>query len=137
MSTIFTRFSFFCFFIFVARVPRLKNSGYQFLGLILSEKSWVYLLATQLLLSGGLRSLVPAISGYLVGHTYNLDYCSMQTYRFPRFIEVRTSVYIALILFILLHIRIIGFIDLVLIFSYLVVHLGVHFLLFCFFFLFF
>lgn len=78
------------FFNFTARVPRLKSSGYQFLGLILSEKSWVYLLTSQLLLSGGIRSMVPALSGYFVGYLYDLDYCSMQTYRFPRFIEVRT-----------------------------------------------
>jgi hypothetical protein len=72
-----------------ARVPRLKNSGYRLLGLMLSEKSWTYLLAGQMILSGGTRTIIPALSGLLAGYMYDKDYCSMQSYRFPRFIEVR------------------------------------------------
>jgi hypothetical protein len=49
----------------------------------------VYLLAAQLLFSGGFRSTIPAFSGYLVGYMYNEDYCSIQRFRFPRMIEVK------------------------------------------------
>mmetsp|Transcript_7250 Transcript_7250/g.7334 ORF Transcript_7250/g.7334 Transcript_7250/m.7334 type:complete len:288 (+) Transcript_7250:368-1231(+) len=73
--------------IFYSRVPKLKSSEYRVFGFGFSEKSWVYLLAAQLLFSGGLRSTIPAFSGYLVGYMYNEDYCSVQRFRFPRIIE--------------------------------------------------
>jgi hypothetical protein len=71
-----------------ARVPRLKNSGYRLFGLNISEKSWTYLLAGQLLIGGGLHTAAPACCGLLAGYMYDQDYCSIQKFRFPRFIEV-------------------------------------------------
>jgi hypothetical protein len=74
-----------------ARVPRLKNSGYRLFGLNISEKSWTYLLAGQLLIGGGLHTAAPACCGLLAGYMYDQDYCSIQKFRFPRFVEVTFS----------------------------------------------
>lgn len=76
-----------------ARVPRVKSSGYQLFGMTISEKSWTYWLAGQLLVSGGFHSAVPALSGLLAGNMYDKDYCSIQTLRFPRPIEVHLDNY--------------------------------------------
>lgn len=77
----------------IARVPRVKSSGYQLFGMMISEKSWTYWLAGQLLVSGGFYSAVPALSGLFIGNMYDKDYCSIQTLRFPRPIEVQYSTF--------------------------------------------
>ena len=77
--------------LFYARIPKLHGTEYHFMGISFSEKSWIYLLAGQLLFSTGLRSLLPALTGYAVGYAYDINYFSLQGYRLPRVIEVQKS----------------------------------------------
>lgn len=57
----------------------------------LSEKSWIYLLALQLLFSDGVPSVVSALSGLLAGYLYQSDTYGFQNFRLPGIIEVRTA----------------------------------------------
>ena len=66
------------------------------MGISFSEKSWIYLLAGQLLFSTGLRSLLPAMTGYAVGYVYDRNYFSLQRYRLPRVIEVQMFFHVSL-----------------------------------------
>lgn len=53
-----------------------------------SEKSWIYLLACQLILCDGLPSVVAAFSGLLAGFLYDRDGYGIQNYRLPQRVEV-------------------------------------------------
>lgn len=54
----------------------------------LSEKSWIYLLAMQLLLSDGVPSVVSGLSGLLAGYIYQHDAYGFQNLRLPAIVEV-------------------------------------------------
>lgn len=75
--------------LFYNRIPKMHASEYHVLGVGFSEKSWIYLLAAQLLFSAGLRSFLPALSGSIVGYLYDTNYFSLQSFRLPRIVEVR------------------------------------------------
>lgn len=66
----------------------MHATQYSFAGLDLSEKSWIYLLALQLLLSDGVPSALAAGTGLLAGYLYEVDGYGLQSWRLPRFIEV-------------------------------------------------
>ena len=72
----------------VGHIPKLHSTQYSFAGFDLSEKSWIYLLALQLILSDGVPSMVSASAGWLAGYTYEKDGYGMQNWRLPRVIEV-------------------------------------------------
>jgi len=68
-------------------IPKLHSTQYSFAGFDLSEKSWIYLLALQLILSDGVPSMVSASAGWLAGYTYEKDGYGMQNWRLPRVLE--------------------------------------------------
>jgi len=72
-------------------IPKLHSAQYSILGMDLSEKSWIYLLALQLLFSDGVPSVVSALSGLLAGYLYQSDTYGFQGFRLPGVIEVRIS----------------------------------------------
>lgn len=63
---------------------------YVCLGLEFSEKSWIYLLALQLLFGEGVASLVAGLTGLLTGYLYDINLFGLQKLRAPVFFEVRT-----------------------------------------------
>jgi hypothetical protein len=69
-------------------IPKLHNSEYTLLGVGFSEKSWIYVLAMQLLFSEGIHSIIPAVIGLGVGYSYGHDVLSLQQFRLPRIVEV-------------------------------------------------
>jgi len=69
-------------------VPKLHYSQYAIGGLELSEKSWVYLLALQLMFSDGVPSVAAAVPGLMAGCLYEMDGFGFQEYRIPAQIEV-------------------------------------------------
>lgn len=69
-------------------VPKLHSTEYSILGISLSEKSWTYLLAGQLCLCKGTRSLGPSVIGILVGYLYMVDKNRLQKFRLPTPVEV-------------------------------------------------
>jgi hypothetical protein len=81
-------------FMFYSRIPKMPTSSptsYSLFGLggvEFSEKSWIYLLASQLMLSEGLKSFVPSFIGLIAGYLYDNDRYSLQTFRLPRIVEV-------------------------------------------------
>ena len=65
-----------------ARVPKLHATTVA--GFVqLSEKSWTYLLAGQLLLCDGWDSMCVALVGLAVGYMYNQDESRLQKMRLP------------------------------------------------------
>jgi membrane associated rhomboid family serine protease len=69
-------------------IPKLHATQYSFAGLDLSEKSWIYLLAMQLMVSDGVPSIAAASTGLLAGYLYETDGFGLQSWRLPGFIEV-------------------------------------------------
>ena len=69
-------------------IPKLHSTQYAILGMDLSEKSWIYLVAAQLLFSDGVPSVVSGLSGMLAGYLYETDGFGLQSFRLPRFVEV-------------------------------------------------
>jgi len=66
-----------------AHIPRVHASKYTLLNLVVfSEKTFVYLLALHLALCMGLQSLVPALSGLVLGLLY-LKFSRLQSWRLP------------------------------------------------------
>lgn len=63
------------------------SAHYSLLGLVFSEKSWTYLLATQLLLSEGLASIIPGLVGIAAGYLYDVDWFGSQRFRIPQPLE--------------------------------------------------
>lgn len=59
----------------------------------LSEKTWIYALCLQLLLSDGLSSVASGLSGLLAGYLYMSDDVKLQNFRLPSVVEVRCVVY--------------------------------------------
>lgn len=57
-------------------------------GMQLSEKSWIYMLSCQLLLSDGLSSILAGLSGIVAGYLYETDGYGFQNFRLPRSVEV-------------------------------------------------
>lgn len=62
---------------------------YVCFGLEFSEKSWIYLLAVQMLFGEGLGSIIAGLNGLLVGILYDRNVFGLQKLRLPVFIEVR------------------------------------------------
>jgi hypothetical protein len=62
---------------------------YVCFGLEFSEKSWIYLLALQMLFGEGLGSLIAGSNGLLVGILYDRNLFGLQKLRLPVFVEVR------------------------------------------------
>mmetsp|Transcript_7286 Transcript_7286/g.7508 ORF Transcript_7286/g.7508 Transcript_7286/m.7508 type:complete len:316 (+) Transcript_7286:223-1170(+) len=73
--------------LFYQYIPRLHPLRISLLGLILSEKSWVYLLATQLLLCEGERSVMASIGGGLAGYLYLIEGLGFEEFRTPNIVE--------------------------------------------------
>jgi len=75
-------------FLYYAHIPKTVLPNFTFLGFIaISEKSWIYLLALQLLFSNGLSSVSAAVGGLLAGALYEQDGFNIQSWRLPTAIE--------------------------------------------------
>jgi hypothetical protein len=61
---------------------------YVLFGIAISEKSGIYLLALQLFLNNGFKSIVPALFGVVTGFLYARDILRVQRLRLPAFLEV-------------------------------------------------
>lgn len=69
-------------------IPKTSTPQYSILGLTISEKSWTYLLATQLVFGENISSIIAAVAGLLAGYLYIQDHTKkLQTFRLPRSIE--------------------------------------------------
>jgi hypothetical protein len=67
---------------------------YVLLGIEFSEKSGIYLLSLQLLLSDGIKSLLPSLAGIITGYFYYRNYCGIQQrLKLPKFFDVRVLLY--------------------------------------------
>ena len=66
----------------------MHSSKYLILGFTFSEKSWIYLLATQLALSNGTSSLISSISGLVAGLVYGIEGLGLMNYRLPNAVYV-------------------------------------------------
>lgn len=73
---------------FTGYIPKIYTSQYILFGLSFSEKSWIYLIAIQLLLSQGIQSFTVGLCGLVSGYIYDRDGFGFQSYRLPKFIEV-------------------------------------------------
>lgn len=75
--------------LFYKYIPRLHPLRVGLLGVFFSEKSWTYLLATQLAMSEGAASLTPSLAALLVGYLYCFDNNSLglQAFRVPSYVE--------------------------------------------------
>jgi len=74
-------------FLFHKSIPTLTPSQYSFLGMGISEKTWTYLLGAQLALNAGVRSVVPALVGILIGLIYQNNPAGIQGWRLPAAVE--------------------------------------------------
>lgn len=68
-------------------VPKTSPTQYKMFGFSLSEKTWVYALCAQLLLSDGLSSVISGLSGLLAGYLYMTDDLKLQQFRLPAAVE--------------------------------------------------
>lgn len=73
---------------FLVHIPKLFPRRFGVGGIVLSEKSWIYFLAVQLMISNGLSSIIPSFIGIIIGFLYDRDRLSLQSFRLPRFVEV-------------------------------------------------
>lgn len=64
---------------------------YVCFGVEFSEKSWVYLLALQLMLGEGAGSVVASLIGLLTGYLYDINLFGLQKIRLPSFLDVSCS----------------------------------------------
>ena len=72
-------------------IPKLRPSSYTIfnsLNLVISEKSFYYILAFQLMFSEGLNSVIPSFAGLLAYYTYTIDGLGIDEFRVPRFAEL-------------------------------------------------
>ena len=76
-----------------AHIPKLRSRRSTFLGIEISEKSWVYLLATQLFFSQGLQSITSGSLGLLIGLIYSKNCFGLQQWRLPRATDVSSLGY--------------------------------------------
>ena len=73
---------------FYKYVPHIGSPQYSILGLVISEKSWTYLLASQLVLGESISSIVAAAAGLVAGYLYIQDHTKkLQKFRLPKAIE--------------------------------------------------
>lgn len=76
----------FSFFVqFFAHVPKLHR--YSFLGLEVSDKSFVYMIGAQLALNHGTSSFFPSLIGFLAGLIVSSDKFPFNKFRLPRIVE--------------------------------------------------
>lgn len=73
--------------LFYQYIPTLHPTKLPILGLALSEKSWTYLLACQLIFSDGTDSFGAGISGLIAGYLYTWNGLGLQEYRLPALVE--------------------------------------------------
>lgn len=81
-------FFFYVFPVALGRIPKLHQSRYAFFGIAFSEKTWMYLLALQLLVSEGLDSIAAGFCGFLAGYLYDHDSIGLQKLRLPQAVQV-------------------------------------------------
>ncbi|KAI9224883.1 hypothetical protein BC828DRAFT_372299 [Blastocladiella britannica] len=72
-------------FLYQARVP--ETDKFRLFGVVLSQKSFIQLIALLLPVLAGPTSLIPALSGYIAAAVYQVDLFGMQAWRFPAAIE--------------------------------------------------
>ncbi|KAG0500799.1 hypothetical protein HPP92_000871 [Vanilla planifolia] len=76
--------------IFASFIPFLFDipisSQFRIFGIPFSDKTFIYIVGLQLLLSSWKRSLVPAICGLLAGSLYRLNVFGIRRFKFPQFI---------------------------------------------------
>jgi hypothetical protein len=68
-------------------VPKIQPSRFSILGLELSEKTGTYLLASHLFLNRFVESIIPSVSGLIIGYLYVNDHLGLQSFRLPTVIE--------------------------------------------------
>lgn len=68
-------------------VPAARPRLVGFAGIDVSDKSLMYLAAAQLLLSNGLRSIVPGVAGLLAGAAYLSDVLKLYTWVLPKALD--------------------------------------------------
>jgi membrane associated rhomboid family serine protease len=68
-------------------VPKIQPSRFSILGLELSEKTGTYVLASHLFLNRFAESIIPSVSGLLIGYLYVNDHLGLQSFRLPTMIE--------------------------------------------------
>lgn len=73
--------------VFHKSIPALSPSQYSFLGLGISEKSWTYLIAAQLMFNSGLASAIPSVVGLIAGMFYISNQMNIQSWRLPSLVE--------------------------------------------------
>jgi hypothetical protein len=73
--------------VYYKQIPTLSPSAYSFLGLGISEKTWVYLFGAQLMFNSGLSSFIPSVVGLIAGSFYTSNQMNVQSWRVPSFIE--------------------------------------------------
>eukprot|EP01035_Chromulina_nebulosa_P017009 gene17009-22511_t len=74
-------------YLYYAHVPHLQSRRLGVLGIDISEKSWIYVLLIQLLLSDGFNSSGSAFIGWLIGFIYDSNTVGIQNIRLPKFVE--------------------------------------------------
>ena len=76
--------------LYYMHTPAVSSSKYACMGasITVSEKSWIYLTAGQLLLCEGLGSMIAAGSALAAGYIYSIDSFGIQRFRLPLVIEV-------------------------------------------------
>uniref|UniRef100_A0A7S0XF64 UBA domain-containing protein n=1 Tax=Chromulina nebulosa TaxID=96789 RepID=A0A7S0XF64_9STRA len=74
-------------YLYYAHVPHLQSRRLGVLGIDISEKSWIYVLLIQLLLSDGFNSSGSAAIGWLIGFIYDSNTVGIQSIRLPKFVE--------------------------------------------------
>lgn len=60
---------------------------FRIFGLVMTDKLFLYVLASQLAFSRSLQTLVPALCGWLVGALYRTDVGNIKQWRFPKFMQ--------------------------------------------------
>jgi membrane associated rhomboid family serine protease len=69
-------------------IPKTSTQQYSLFGLAVSEKSWTYLLALQLVLGENISSIIASLAGLIAGYLYIQDHTKkLQKFRLPRSIE--------------------------------------------------
>jgi hypothetical protein len=76
----------------LAYIPKTSSTEFRVLGIAVSEKSWVYVLAAQMALSDGAGSLLAAGSGLVAGLLYLREGSVLQRFRLPSTVEVSAAV---------------------------------------------
>ncbi|KAI8978155.1 hypothetical protein BDB01DRAFT_800949 [Pilobolus umbonatus] len=71
---------------------------FRFLGITMTDKTYVYMAATKLLLGDGVSSMIPCLCGWVTGWMYDANIKDIKEWRFPTWMRKVTSKYILPIL---------------------------------------